>query len=148
MNIRPLEIIGAVLLVVGVPLCYGFLFFNGVAFIGAGHGSDYFASLALSPFYAGNSIVYALVFWPIFAFMLAFRSIEFCRRAAWGLLFLHFAGVVWLSFTTEWGYVMRVLDHLDGDVTLYLSIYLGSQILFWFLLKRAAKKSTPQVAVP
>lgn len=148
--VRTLEILIACFWVVIIPLCYGFLAIYGMAFIGAGHGSDYFGSLALSPFVGENvPPQLALVFWPAFAFFLAFRRIEFCRKAAWCLLSLHYAGVVWLSLTTEWEYVWRVLDALFSPAALHLSIYLGSQICFCFLLIHAGKpkktKSTDMV---
>ncbi len=140
MTAKSTELIISCLWVVIIPLCYGFLFIYGMTFIGAGHGSDFFGSLPLSPFVGENAPPQlSLVFWPAFAFFLAFRRIEFCRKAAWCLLSLHYAGVVWLSLTTEWGYVWRVLDALFLPAALHLSIYVGSQICFCFLLIHAGK---------
>ncbi len=134
--IKLYEILNSILLIVGVPLCYGFLTIYGIAFIGAGHGSDFFGSLALSPFTADNSIKGALVFWPVFAWLLAYRRVELCRRAALFLLLIHYMGVVWLSIVTEWGYVFRVVDSLFWPVALHMSLYIGSQIFFWKLLRK------------
>lgn len=144
--------IKATVLVGGIILVYCGLFFLSAAFTGAGHGSDFFLEALVAPFSASEMIApVGLALWPLVAILVGMRRFLLCRIAARAVLCLHYAGIGFLCFQTDWSYVGKVWRSMPGMVVTFIGIYLASQIFMWVTIARGSSAANnvtrqPQIA--
>jgi len=126
-----------IILVLGISALYCGLAFMGYAFIGAGHGSEFFGQAILAPFsISGTLVLFGLTLWVLVGVLLALRRFHRYRTAAAAILALHYLGVLAVSFQTDWYYVGKVWQSLPVMVLVFLIGYLASQVFLWLLITR------------
>lgn len=111
----------------------------GAALTGAGHGTEAFLAISFSPFTLaepGETSVLlwiAFCYWPIVAVISSIRQAKALGRV---LLVAHYLGIVVLfsfHFCSVAEFV-RLVRIAPVAVALWAFVYIGGQVLFWWLL--------------
>jgi hypothetical protein len=132
--------------VISTSLLYFGLIIASAAFMGAGHGSGFFLMAILAPFSPFEvTVPIGIAFWPAIAVLLAFRHKVACRKAAAIALAAHYAGILIVSFRTDWSYVRKVWNSKPIVVGAVIVVYVASQAIMWTLItrKKNANNQTP-----
>jgi hypothetical protein len=135
-------------------------FLNYVSFIlsgglaGAGHGTAFFGNLFLAPFLdlPGGGTWYGwlgCLFWLVVSALLLFRHWNFFRILAAVFLLVHYTAVTRMylnraSDQDDWSHVHHTYAVIPEFVLAFLSFYLISQFLMWYLiLSRSGPRPQP-----
>jgi len=124
----------AVTLAVAVMLCAGLLKL-AVELLAAGHGSDLFLQIALSPFCCvGGGHYLALTYWVIVLGMLVteIRVQRKIVRAMLGIQAVSACGVVlWYLFGDEWASLRNVILKRWLEVLAFMVVYVTLLVWTW-----------------